>query len=105
MRKALATDMVVAPAEQRRLGDPGAKGTVRSCPTAASSGRLAAVFEAGPRAHGGAVRGSTEPAPADQTQLIDAVVIADDSLLLREGIVSLLRRAGFDVVAEAGSGR
>lgn len=32
------------------------------------------------------------------------VVIADDSLLVREGIASLLRRAGFDVVAEAESG-
>ena len=31
------------------------------------------------------------------------VVIADDSLIAREGIVSLLRRAGFDVVAQAGS--
>ena len=29
------------------------------------------------------------------------VVIADDSLLVREGMASLLRRAGFDVVAEA----
>jgi hypothetical protein len=28
------------------------------------------------------------------------VVIADDSLLVREGIASLLRRAGFDVAAE-----
>jgi DNA-binding NarL/FixJ family response regulator len=32
------------------------------------------------------------------------VVIADDSLLVREGITALLRRAGFDVVAQAGSG-
>ena len=32
------------------------------------------------------------------------VVIADDSLLVREGIASLLRRAGIDVVAEAGTG-
>jgi DNA-binding NarL/FixJ family response regulator len=32
------------------------------------------------------------------------VVIADDSLLVREGIVSLLRRAGFDVAAEASTG-
>lgn len=32
------------------------------------------------------------------------VVIADDSLLVREGIVSLLRRAGLEVVAEAGTG-
>ena len=31
------------------------------------------------------------------------VVIADDTLLVREGIASLLRRAGFEVVAEAGS--
>ena len=31
------------------------------------------------------------------------VVIADDTLLVREGIASLVRRAGFDVVAEAGS--
>jgi DNA-binding NarL/FixJ family response regulator len=30
------------------------------------------------------------------------IVIADDSLLVREGIVSILRRAGADVVAEAG---
>ena len=32
------------------------------------------------------------------------VVIADDSLLVREGIVSLLRRGGIDVVAEADDG-
>jgi DNA-binding NarL/FixJ family response regulator len=32
------------------------------------------------------------------------VVIADDSLLVREGIASLLRRVGFDVVAEASTG-
>ena len=32
------------------------------------------------------------------------VVIADDSLLVREGIASLLRRVGVDVVAEADDG-
>jgi DNA-binding NarL/FixJ family response regulator len=32
------------------------------------------------------------------------VVVADDSLLVREGIVALLRRAGFDVVGEASTG-
>jgi DNA-binding NarL/FixJ family response regulator len=32
------------------------------------------------------------------------VVIADDSLLMREGIASVLRRAGLDVVAEASTG-
>jgi DNA-binding NarL/FixJ family response regulator len=31
------------------------------------------------------------------------VVIADDSLITREGIAALLQRAGFDVVAQAGS--
>jgi DNA-binding NarL/FixJ family response regulator len=31
------------------------------------------------------------------------VVIADDSLLVREGIAALLRRAGFEVVAETGA--
>ena len=30
------------------------------------------------------------------------VVIADDNLLMREGIASLVRRAGIEVVAEAG---
>ena len=32
------------------------------------------------------------------------VVIADDSLLVREGIASLLRRAGVEVVGEADDG-
>jgi DNA-binding NarL/FixJ family response regulator len=32
------------------------------------------------------------------------VLIADDSLLVREGIAPLLRRTGFDVVAEASTG-
>jgi DNA-binding NarL/FixJ family response regulator len=32
------------------------------------------------------------------------VVIADDSLLVREGIATLLRRAGVDIVAEAATG-
>jgi DNA-binding NarL/FixJ family response regulator len=32
------------------------------------------------------------------------VVIADDSLLVREGIASLLRRAGFEIVGEAATG-
>ena len=31
-------------------------------------------------------------------------MVADDSLVVREGVVSLLRRAGFDVVAQASSG-
>ena len=32
------------------------------------------------------------------------VVIADDDVLLREGVASLLERAGFDVVGQAGDG-
>lgn len=32
------------------------------------------------------------------------VVVADDDVLLREGIASLLERSGFDVVGQAGSG-
>ena len=32
------------------------------------------------------------------------VVVADDDVLLREGLASLLERAGFDVVAQAGDG-
>ena len=32
------------------------------------------------------------------------VVLADDDLLLREGLASLLERSGFDVVAQAGDG-
>jgi DNA-binding NarL/FixJ family response regulator len=32
------------------------------------------------------------------------VVVADDDVLLREGITSLLERSGFDVVAQAGDG-
>ncbi|GAA4488467.1 response regulator transcription factor [Actinoallomurus oryzae] len=33
------------------------------------------------------------------------VVLADDDVLLREGVASLLTRAGFDVVGQAGDGR
>src|SRR3954447_12123611 len=32
------------------------------------------------------------------------VVVADDDVLLREGITSLLKRSGFDVVGQAGDG-
>jgi len=33
------------------------------------------------------------------------VVVADDDVLLREGLASLLERSGFDVVGQAGDGR
>src|SRR5919197_3572507 len=32
------------------------------------------------------------------------IVVADDDVLLREGITSLLQRCGFDVVGQAGDG-
>ena len=32
------------------------------------------------------------------------VVVADDDVLLREGLASLLERAGFEVVGQAGDG-
>jgi DNA-binding NarL/FixJ family response regulator len=33
------------------------------------------------------------------------IVLADDDVLLREGVGSLLERSGFDVVAQAGDAR
>jgi DNA-binding NarL/FixJ family response regulator len=32
------------------------------------------------------------------------VIVADDSMLVREGVVRLLEEAGFEVVAKAGDG-
>src|SRR5258706_11943564 len=43
-------------------------------------------------------RGMTEGKPASR------VVLADDDVLLREGLASLLDRSGFDVVGQAGDG-
>jgi DNA-binding NarL/FixJ family response regulator len=40
----------------------------------------------------------TAAVPADRTR----VVVADDDVLLREGLVSLLERSGFDVVGQCG---
>jgi DNA-binding NarL/FixJ family response regulator len=62
---------------------------------------------------GAVVPPTIEPAPAeptvqpstaegDQTQI--RVALADDSVLLREGIARLLRDGGLDVVAQAGTG-
>ena len=47
----------------------------------------------------------TTPAVADENaQSAWRVVIADDSVLLREGIARLLEESGFEVVAQAGDG-
>jgi DNA-binding NarL/FixJ family response regulator len=46
--------------------------------------------------------GSTETRP--QNQPATRVVVADDDVLLREGLASLLERSGFEVVGQAGDG-
>jgi DNA-binding NarL/FixJ family response regulator len=45
---------------------------------------------------------SQEEAP--ETRRAPRVVLADDDVLLREGLASLLERSGFDVVGQAGNG-
>jgi DNA-binding NarL/FixJ family response regulator len=42
------------------------------------------------------------PESSSQSPARGRVVVADDDVLLREGLTSLLRHAGFDVVAQAG---
>ncbi len=46
----------------------------------------------------------TVEAQADGDATRGRVVIADDELLMREGLASLLERSGFDVVGQAGGG-
>jgi DNA-binding NarL/FixJ family response regulator len=50
--------------------------------------------------------GSTDSAPAEKSGLprdAVSVIVADDDVLLREGLASLLGRSGFDVVGQAGN--
>jgi DNA-binding NarL/FixJ family response regulator len=49
-----------------------------------------------------AVEGSTPAAPSSVAPGAMRVVVAEDSVLLRAGVVHLLEAAGFDVVAQAG---
>jgi DNA-binding NarL/FixJ family response regulator len=49
-------------------------------------------------------RPATELEPAQKVVIAVRVVVADDDLLLREGLASLLDRSGFDVVGQAGDG-
>jgi serine/threonine-protein kinase PknK len=42
--------------------------------------------------------------PAPENSRASRVVLADDDILLREGLASLLDRSGFDVVGQAGDG-
>jgi DNA-binding NarL/FixJ family response regulator len=46
---------------------------------------------------------STETAPKDESTTT-RVILADDDVLLREGLASLLERTNFEVVAQAGDG-
>jgi DNA-binding NarL/FixJ family response regulator len=47
---------------------------------------------------------SATPGTAPENQYTTRVVLADDDVLLREGLASLLDRSGFDVVGQAGNG-
>ena len=44
------------------------------------------------------------PEAAPETRYAPRVVLADDDVLLREGLASLLSHAGFEVVGQAGNG-
>src|SRR5215510_12387194 len=47
----------------------------------------------------------TSPGPERRGDEVMRVVVGEDSLLMREGIVRVLREAGFDVVGQAGDAR
>jgi DNA-binding NarL/FixJ family response regulator len=47
---------------------------------------------------------SVMPETAPEHRRVSRVVLADDDVLLREGLASLLDRSGFDVVGQAGNG-
>src|ERR1700688_4555726 len=47
---------------------------------------------------------SATPETASQSRRATRVVLADDDVLLREGLASLLDRSGFEVVGQAGTG-
>jgi DNA-binding NarL/FixJ family response regulator len=47
---------------------------------------------------------SETPETAPETRSAPRVVLADDDVLLREGLASLLDRSGFEVVGQAGNG-
>jgi serine/threonine-protein kinase PknK len=54
---------------------------------------------------GGDARGENNPAPVERGGSVHArlrVILAEDDVLLREGLASLLDRSGFDVVGQAG---
>jgi DNA-binding NarL/FixJ family response regulator len=52
----------------------------------------------------GVLSPSVTPETAPERRRASRVVLADDDVLLREGLASLLDRSGFDVVGQAGNG-
>src|SRR4029077_1201414 len=55
---------------------------------------------------GGSAVSGPSPVQIPKTQASRVrVVLAEDDLLMREGLASLLERSGFDVVGQAGDGR
>jgi DNA-binding NarL/FixJ family response regulator len=59
-----------------------------------------------PADSGGERHGGHNPAPAQRLEVETAlrVIVAEDDVLLREGLASLLDRSGFHVVGQAGNG-
>jgi DNA-binding NarL/FixJ family response regulator len=56
---------------------------------------------------GGDARGAHDSAPMERGGSVEAqlrVILAEDDVLFREGLASLLDRSGFDVVGQAGDG-
>ena len=58
----------------------------------------------GQQTRGSAPLGSTSTADGVMAEDRVRVVIAEDSVLLRDGIARLLEQAGFEVVGQAGDG-
>ena len=90
----------------RRRGRPGVRRLAAATPgprliSSARNGRNVVEFS---RVRAACSRLS-QPVPAGGPMETPVrVVIADDDVLLREGVASLLARAGFDVVGQAGDG-
>src|SRR5712691_7968141 len=73
----------------------------RRCSPGALTGRLLFVPVAVLGDTGGVDAGSPDLKEREAAQI--RVVLADDSVLLREGIASLLEKAGFEIVGQSGT--
>src|SRR5689334_2719509 len=83
-------------------------GCCQSCGITASpqERRTLAVMPRAPRLvdNRGMLSPSVTPETATERRRAPRVVLADDDVLLREGLASLLDRSGFDVAGQAGNG-